>query len=106
MKTVKWLPGAFQHAQQELANIQDVFELRGTKRFKDGDPLIELLQCMRAGSPLSERLWAALQHRFVKDAGPGQPDAKEENFHSGYCMSIYWTSSSRMLFRRAVLEIR
>ncbi|CAE7263859.1 PIF7 [Symbiodinium sp. CCMP2456] len=100
------VPPEVQHAQQVFANIQDVFELRGTKRFKDGDPLIELLQCMRAGRPLSEGLWSAFQQRFVRDEGPGRPDArlKQENFRSGYCMSIYWASLSRMLFRRAILD--
>ncbi|CAE7278381.1 PIF7, partial [Symbiodinium sp. CCMP2592] len=100
------VPPEVQHAQQVFANIQDVFELRGTKRFKDGDPLIELLQCMRAGRQLSEGLWLAFQQRFVTDAGPGKPDARlqDENFRSGYCMSIYWASLSRMLFRRAILD--
>ncbi|CAE7839254.1 PIF7 [Symbiodinium sp. CCMP2592] len=100
------VPPEVQHAQQVFANIQDVFELRGTKRFKDGDPLIELLQCMRAGRQLSEGLWMAFQQRFVTDAAPGKPDARlqDENFRSGYCMSIYWASLSRMLFRRAILD--
>ena len=55
------VPPKVQHAQQVFAHIQDVFELQGTKRFKDGDPLIELLQCMRTGRALSEKLWTAFQ---------------------------------------------
>ena len=54
-----------QHAQQLFANVQDVFELRGTKRFLDGDALIDLLQCMRRGQALSEKLWTA----FSRDLG-------------------------------------
>ena len=100
------IPPEVQHAQRVFANLQDVFELRGTMRFRAGDPLVELLQCMRAGRALSEELWAAFQERCASDSAPGQPDPRlnEENFRSGYCMSIYWASLSRMLFRRAVLD--
>lgn len=48
----KWkhdnVPAEVQHAQKLFAGIPAVFEFRGTMRFKAGDPLIELLQCMRA----------------------------------------------------------
>ena len=54
-----------QHAQQLFANVQDVFELRGTKRFRDGDALIDLLQCIRRGQALSEKLWTAFQETWA-----------------------------------------
>ena len=38
-----------QHASRLFKPIPWVFELRGTKRFETGDPLIEFLACMRAG---------------------------------------------------------
>ena len=83
-----------QHAQKVFGEAPDVFELRGTMRFVTGDPLIEL--------------WRQLKARFAQDAGVGQADPRlnEENFRSGYCMSIYWTFLSRMLSRRAILDAR
>jgi len=48
-----------QHAIRVFKSIPHVFELRGTKRFKASDPLIELLQCMRAGSRIPDDIWAA-----------------------------------------------
>ena len=59
-----------QHAQEVFAKIPDVFELRGTMRFKSGDPLIDLLQCMRQGKKLPTPLWRKFQGRFAKDAEP------------------------------------
>ena len=38
-----------QHAIRLFKSIPGVFELRGTKRFETGDPLIEFLACMRVG---------------------------------------------------------
>ena len=38
-----------QYAIRLFISIPGVFELRGTKRFETGDPLIEFLACMRAG---------------------------------------------------------
>jgi hypothetical protein len=40
-----------QHACKLFQRIPDVFELRGTKRFVSGDPLLEFLTCMRADLP-------------------------------------------------------
>ena len=97
-----------QHAQEVFANIPDVFELRGTMRFKSGDPLIDLLQCMRQGKKLPTPLWRKFQGRFAKDAEPGVPDPRffEDKFRYGYCMSIYWSSLARMLSHRAVLDAK
>ena len=46
-----------QHAIKVFGAIPHIFELRGTKRFKPGDPLIDLLGCMRAGQRISQRIW-------------------------------------------------
>ena len=54
-----------QHAQRVFKSIQHVFELRGTKRFKTGDPLIELLACMRAGRRLPDAVWGGLSESVV-----------------------------------------
>ena len=40
-----------QHASALFKRIPDVFELEGTKRFVDGDPLVDFLKHMRDGSP-------------------------------------------------------
>ena len=97
-----------QHAQKVFGEVPDVFDLRGTMRLVTGDPLIDILQCMRAGRAFPDELWRQLKARFAQDAGVGQADPRlnEENFRSGYCMSIYWASLSRMLSRRAVLDAR
>lgn len=58
----KHLPAELQHAQQLFASIPDVFELRGTMRFKAGDPLIELLQCMRGGCAVSKFEFRWMEH--------------------------------------------
>ena len=48
-----------QNAIRVFSMIPHVFELRGTKRFKPGDPLIEFLQCMRTGTRMPEKVWQA-----------------------------------------------
>lgn len=97
-----------QHAQKVFKEIPDVFELRGTMRFKPQDPLIEILQCMRDGRPMSDNLWNQFEERVVRDEGPGVVDRRldSEKFRSGYCMSIHWSSLIRMMYRRAVLDAR
>ena len=103
----KEVPGVeVQHAQKLVSEIPDVYELRGTMRFKPQDPLIEILQRMRLGHTLPDRLWAQFQERVVRDEAPGVADARleSENFRSGYCMSIYWASLIRMMYRHTILQ--
>ena len=60
-----WLE--IQHAIRLFASIPHVFELRGTKRFKAGDPLVAFLECMRAGRPFPQDVWAAFEQTFATD---------------------------------------
>ena len=64
------VPAEVQHAQQLFGSIPDVFELRGTMRFKPGDPLIDILQHMRSGKRFPDALWERLQERFAVDVSP------------------------------------
>ena len=100
------VPAEVQHAQQLFGSIPDVFELRGTMRFKPGDPLIDILQHMRFGKRFPDSLWARLQERFAVDVSPGVQDARfdEAKFREGYGMSIYWASLGRMMCRRALMD--
>ena len=77
-------------------------------RFKSGDPLIDLLQCMRQGKKLPTPLWRKFQGRYAKDAEPGVPDPRffEDKFRYGFCTSIYWSSLARVLSHRAVLDAK
>ena len=53
-----------QHAIKVFGSIQHVFELRGTKRFKAGDPLVDFLECMRHGKRFPEnREWQSWRPR-------------------------------------------
>ena len=100
------VPAEVQHAQRLFAKIPDVFELRGTMRFKPGDPLIELLQCMREGRSMPDVVWEKLQARAVAKTTSGQHDQRFDtpHFRRGYCMSIYWASLVRMMYRRALTD--
>jgi hypothetical protein len=100
------VPAEVQHAQKVFAEIPDVFELRGTMRFKPGDPLIDLLQCMRQGHRLPDAIWNAFQQRCARNTTSGNPDERFNlpRFRRGYCMSIYWASLVRMMYRRALLD--
>ena len=100
------IPAEVQHAQTLFASIPDVFELRGTMRFKPGDPLIELLQCMRDGRPMPDAIWEKFKARFVATTASGQLDERFDmpHFRRGYCMSIYWASLARVMYRRTLID--
>ena len=100
------VPAEVQHAQKVFAQIPDVFELRGTMRFKPGDPVIDLLQCMRQGHRLPDAIWNAFQKRCARNTTSGNPDERFNlpRFRRGYCRSIYWASLVRMMYRRALLD--
>ena len=79
-----------QNAIRVFRNVPHVFELRGTKRFKVGDPLIELLGCMRAGRRIPQKVWKAFEKTFAAD-NDGTLDARHETpkFQHGFWMSMY-----------------
>jgi len=100
------IPAEVQHAQKVFARVPDVFELRGTMRFKPGDPLIELLQCMREGRQIPDAIWTQFEARSVAKSASGGVDERLDlpNFRRGYCMSIYWASLVRVMYRRTLMD--
>ena len=80
-----------QHACRRFNNIPSVFNLQGTKRFVLGDPLIELLNCMRTGTRFPEKVWQAFEATFATDnRGSLDPRHSKEKWRDGYGMAIYW----------------
>ena len=90
-----------QHAIKVFASIEHIFELRGTKRFKAGDPLIELLSCMRAGRKMPQGVWRSFERTFATDRN-GILDARhrDEKFRNGYGLAMYWETLSRWINQR------
>ena len=91
-----------QNAIRVFKNVPHVFELRGTKRFKVGDPLIEFLGCMRAGRRIPPKVWKAFEKTFATD-NDGALDARHATFkfQQGFWMSMYWETLSRQIPQRA-----
>ena len=91
-----------QHAIRVFGNIAHVFELRGTKRFKAGDPLIEFLQCMRAGERLRSEVWNTFRETYASDnRGILDPRHEQPKFMHGYGMAMYWETIARWITKRA-----
>lgn len=69
-----------------FSEIPDVFELRGTMRLKAGDPLIDLLQCVRQGQRLPDAIWNAFQEHCASNTTSGKADErfKLPRFRRGY----------------------
>ena len=61
-----------QSAIRIFGRIPSVIELRGTKRFVPGDPLITMLECMRRGERMPAPVWAAFEATFALDSFPGK----------------------------------
>ena len=96
-----------QHAIKVFKSIPHVFELRGTKRFKEGDPLIDLLTNMRAGRRIPQQVWRLFERRFASDGhGILDPRHNESKFRQGYGLSIYWETLSRWITKRARRDAR
>ena len=96
-----------QHAIRVFGSIPHVFELRGTKRFKAGDPLIELLGCMRAGRKIPQRIWKAFERTFASDrCGTLDPRHNTPKFKNGFGMAMYWETLSRWISQRAQRDAR
>ena len=94
-----------QHACRLFKSIETVFELRGTKRFVPGDPLIDFLRCMRAGKRMPEAVWAAFESTLAAD-NQGVLDSRhaDPHFRHGYGMAMYWETFARWINRRAMID--
>ena len=94
-----------QHAMRVFKAVPHVFELRGTKRFKPGDPLIDLLGCMRAGRRIPPKTWKAFAGTFATD-GSGARDPRHDwpKFRNGYGMALYWDTLARWTPPRAARD--
>ena len=78
-----------QHAIKVFGSIQHVFELRGTKRFKAGDPLVDFLECMRHGKRFPEHIWRAFEKTIASDRhGVLDPRHRTAKFALGYGLSM------------------
>ena len=84
-----------------------MFELRGTKRFKLGDPLSDLCTCMRAGRVIDGKVWATFQRTFAKDdAGTLDQRHHLAKFGGGYGMAMYWDTLAKWIPQRACRDAR
>ena len=94
-----------QHAMALFKSIPHVFELRGTKRFKHGDPLIDFLDYMRQGRRFQKHVWVAFEHTFASDNhGVRDPRHTQPNFRLGYGLALYWDTLARWNPARARTE--
>ena len=95
-----------QHAIQVFGRIPHVIELKGTKRFKPGDPLIELLACMWYARRVPGTVWNAFEERIATDCTTGARDPRhdQEKFCTGYGLSWYWETLSRWISRRSTRD--
>ena len=97
-----------QHAIRVFGSVPHVIELKGTKRFKPGDPLIELLACMRYARRIPNKVWKAFEARIATDCTTGVRDPRhdQEKFTTGYGLSWYWETLSRWITRRSMRDSR
>ncbi|CAK0887182.1 unnamed protein product [Prorocentrum cordatum] len=96
-----------QHAIRVFSQIPCVFELKGTKRFEPGDPLIAFLGCMREGKRFPPEVWSAWEKTLASDNhGVLDPRHQHENFRLGYGMGIYWETLARWINTRARRDAR
>ena len=94
-----------QHAIQLFKSIPHVFELRGTKRFKPGNPLIELLACMRTGRRIPASVWQSFAATFASDGeGVLDPRHSTPKFAEGFWMAMYWETLARQIPQRAMRD--
>ena len=96
-----------QHACHVFQRITSVFELLGTKRFVEGDPLIEFLQCMRDGRRFPTEVWRSFETAIAKDNdGVLDPRHRTVQFRSGYGLALYWETLARWISSRAQRDAR
>ena len=95
------------HACKLFTRIEHVFELKGTKRFVAGDPLIDFLSCMRTGTQFSAPTWKAFEKTWATDAtGRLDPRHAEPKFRDGFGLAMYWETLSRWIPQRARRDAR
>ena len=95
-----------QNAIKVFKRIPCIIELQGTKRFVVGDPLINLLDCMRKGVKIPAPIWQAFERTFALDTYPGKepqldPRHNSYKFLEGYGMGMYWETLARLITKRA-----
>ena len=96
-----------QHACRLFTAIPFVIELRGTKRFVPGDPLIEFLACMRAGDTIPNRIWKSFEATFADDGSEElDPRHTEDRFMHGYGMAMYWEILSKRISCRVLQDAK
>jgi hypothetical protein len=101
-----------QHACNLFQRIPNIYELQGTKRFVEGDPLIQFLNRMRAKVPAGQRrfppdIWAAFEDTFARDTEAHlDPRHTDPQFLDGYGMAMYWEPLVRWMSPRARRDAR
>ena len=96
-----------QRAISLFARIPHVFELRGTKRFKAGDPLVAFLECMRTGRSFPRAVWEAFKKTFAADNdGALEERHRSAKFSQGNGMAMYWDALARWIPQRARRDAR
>ena len=102
-KKTKIATGAKNGVGRFLA-LNQVFELQGTRRFKD-TRLRSLLNCMRAGTMPPPKLLAALDARVLSAEGR---DARldKTRFRKGNEMGMYWHTVARWMHERSMRDAR
>ncbi len=96
-----------QHAIKVFSQIPCAFELKGTRRFELGGPLITFLGCMREGKPSPPEVWSAWEKTLATDnRGVLDPRHQRENFRLGYGMGISWETLVRWMNTRARRDAR
>jgi len=69
-----------------------VHTFTGTNRFKEGDPLVRILEAFRKGSGLSDDDWKLLVSREVKD----DVHLDDEKYLHGHCGGFVWELVTRL----------
>ena len=100
-----------QNAIKVFDRVKCVIELRGTKRFVPGDPLIQFLECMRMGARIPDPVWQAFEDTFATDSLPEpkkalDPRHAEPGFLEGYGLAMYWEPLARWITKRARRDAR
>ena len=83
-----------QHACRLFTSIRTVFELRGTKRFVPGDPLVDFLACMRSGAAFPDDIRTVFEATFATDGTHGIVDPRHSE--PGFALDMAWRCIGRL----------